>query len=366
LKKFDFLSLARISTTAAQCTADIRSETDYFQVVEQLPFELDGEGGHVWLKIQKQGINTDWLAGELANFSGVPQVAIGYAGLKDRHAITTQWFSVNLEGHTEPDWSEFETDTIKIIEQTRHGKKLKRGVLAGNHFKLRLTDLQGEHDVWQQNLQQIQQQGVPNYFAEQRFGHQLGNLYRVEHWFSTGKAPRKRNQKSIYLSAARSWLFNLVLAERIELGNWNQALLGDVMLLAGTKASSFLVDDVNDELKTRLSEMDIHVTGPLWGRGNASVNSDSLVLEEKVLEGWQDWQQGLEKAGMSQERRALRLFPSHFKWQFLDQEQLELEFFLPAGCYATAVMREVAVISDAYQRNYHNEKALKQSSEVGH
>jgi len=362
LKNFDFTALPRINTTAAQCSADIRSETAYFIVDEQLPFEVDGSGGHVWLKIQKQGINTDWLAGELSTFAGVAQVAIGYAGLKDRHAITTQWFSINLEGHTEPDWSKFETDDIKIIEQTRHGKKLKRGVLAGNHFKLRLTDLQGEHVHWQQNLQQVQQQGVPNYFAEQRFGHQLGNLYRVEHWFSTGKAPKKRNQKSIYLSAARSWLFNLVLAKRIQQENWNKALLGDVMSLAGTKASSFIVDELSDDFNKRLDEMDIHVTGPLWGRGRVSIHSDSLALEEQVLEPWQDWQQGLEKAGLSQDRRALRLFPSDFKWQFLEGDQLELEFFLPAGCYATAVMRELAVITDAYQRNYHNEKVLKETT----
>jgi len=363
VKKFDFTALPRISTTAAQCSADMRSETDYFQVDEQLPFEVDGSGGHVWLKIQKKGINTDWLAGELATFAAVPQVAIGYAGLKDRHAITSQWFSINLEGHSEPDWSAFETDDIKIIEQTRHGKKLKRGVLAGNHFKLRLTDVQGDHEVWLDNLKNIQQQGVPNYFAEQRFGHQLGNLYRVEHWFSTGKAPKKRNQKSIYLSAARSWLFNLVLAERLQHNTWNKPLLGDVMLLAGTKASSFIVDELNEDLNTRLSEMDIHVTGPLWGRGNASVHSASLAVEQQVLEQWHDWQQGLEKAGLSQERRSLRLFPRDFNWQFIDDNQLELEFFLPAGCYATAVMRELAVISDAYQRNYHNEKELKQNTQ---
>ena len=364
MKNFDFLSLSRISATAENLSADIRSKTEYFQVDEQLPFEVDGSGGHVWLKVQKQGINTDWLAGELATFAGVAQVAIGYAGLKDRHAITRQWFSINLEGHTEPDWSEFETDDIKIIEQTRHGKKLKRGVLAGNHFKLRLSDLQGEQSLWQDNLQQIEQQGVPNYFAEQRFGHQLGNLYRVEHWFSTGKAPKKRNQKSIYLSAARSWLFNLVLAERIRQDNWNQALLGDVMLLAGTKASSFNVDKVDEKLSTRLNTMDIHITGPLWGRGRTANSSDSLLLEENVLADWQDWQQGLEKAGLSQERRSLRLFPIGFKWQFMDDNQLELEFFLPAGCYATAVLRELAVITDAYQRNYRQEKELKASKDV--
>jgi len=352
LKNFDFASFPRINLDALLCSADIRSQQEYFQVDEQLPFEPDGTGGHVWLKIQKRGINTDWLAGELAKFAGVHQVAVGFAGLKDRHAVTQQWFSVNLEGFVEPDWSAFETDDIKIITYTRHGKKLKRGVLLGNTFKLRLTNVQGERALWESALEQIQQYGVPNYFAEQRFGHQCGNLYRVEHWFSTGKAPKKRNQKSIYLSAARSWLFNLVLAERIRLGNWNKALLGDVMLLAGTKASLFLVDADDDALQERLDTMDIHVSGPLWGRGNPAVLDDSSLLEQAVLSEWQAWQQGLEKAGMSQERRALRLFPTGFNWQFIPDNQLELEFFLPAGSYATAVMRELAVISDAQHRNY--------------
>jgi tRNA pseudouridine13 synthase len=358
MHSFDFAILPHVNIDALSCSATIRSERDFFQVDEQLPFEPDGSGGHVWLKIQKRGINTDWLALELAKFAGVHQVAVGFAGLKDRHAVTRQWFSINLEGFAEPDWSTFETDDIQIIEQTRHGKKLKRGVLAGNLFTLRLTDLQGDKTVWESSLNKIQQQGVPNYFAEQRFGHQAGNLYRVEHWFSTGKAPRKRNQKSIYLSAARSWLFNLVVAERIKMGQWNQALIGDVMLLAGTKASSFVVDEIDQALQTRLMTMDIHPTGPMWGRGNSLVHGDSLAVEQAVLSDWQTWQQGLEKAGMSQERRAMRLYPADFKWQFMTDNQLELTFFLPAGSYATAVMRELAVIIDAQHRNYDAAEAI--------
>lgn len=358
MKNFDFALFPHINPTALSCSAVIRSQPEFFQVDEKLPFEPDGFGGHVWLNIQKRGINTDWLAGELAKFCGVHQVAVGFSGLKDRHAVTRQWFSINLEGFEEPDWSAFESEDIKIIEKTRHGKKLKRGVLTGNRFILRLTDLQGDKADWEASLQKIQQDGVPNYFAEQRFGHQAGNLYRVEHWFSTGKAPRKRNQKSIYLSAARSWLFNLVLAERIRLANWNQALTGDVMLLAGTKASSFTVDDIDDILQTRLNKMDIHPTGPMWGRGTPQAHADSFALEQRVLSDWQTWQSGLEKAGMSQERRALRLYPEDFNWQFISDNQLELEFFLPAGCYATAVMRELAVISDAQQRNYESAETI--------
>lgn len=346
--------MPRVNAAVVAISADIRQQAEDFQVEEVLPFEPDGSGGHVWLNIQKRGINTDWLANELAKFAGVKPVAVGYAGMKDRHAITTQWFSINLEGYDEPNWAEFENADIQIIEQTRHGKKLKRGVLAGNKFKIKLSNAQADLSILESALKQVQLQGVPNYFAEQRFGHQNGNLHRVEHWFSTGKAPRKRNQKSIYLSAARSWLFNLVLAERIKQQNWDQPLMGDVMLLAGTKASTFVVEQIDEELQTRLTTMDIHATGPLWGSGSQKNHSDSLELEQQVLAEWQDWQHGLEKTGLEEARRALRLFPIDFNWQFLDDNQLELDFFLPAGSYATAVMRELAIITDVQQRNYHD------------
>lgn len=348
---FEFSSLARVNEIATQCSAEIRTKPDYFQVQEQLPFEPDGSGGHVWLKIQKKGINTDWLANELAKFSGVKSVAVGYAGLKDRHAITSQWFSINLEGFDEPDWSEFETDDIQILEQTRHGKKLKRGVLAGNHFKLILSNIEGDNTLWEENLKRVQQAGVPNYFGEQRFGHQMGNLDKVNYWFSTGKSPKKRTQKSLYLSAARSWLFNLVLAERIKSNIWNKALLGDLMLLSGTKASLFLVENIDEILISRLKEMDIHPTGVMWGRGQAKNTAESLALEQRVLSPWLAWKEGLEKQGLSQERRSLRVFPRDFSWQFLDNTQIEIQFSLPAGSYATTVLREIALCSNAQQRN---------------
>jgi tRNA pseudouridine13 synthase len=364
MRIYDYSSLPRVNDLALSYSADIRSKPEDFQVEEQLPFEPDGDGGHVWLLIQKRGVNTDWLATELAKFADVLPVAVGYAGLKDRHAVTTQWFSVNMEGFDEPNWSEFETEEIKILNYTRHGKKLKRGVLKGNNFKLRLSNIQGDKNGWETSLKQIQQQGVPNYFGEQRFGHHGGNLHRVDHWFSSGKAPKKRNQKSIYLSAARSWLFNLVLAERIKQQNWQIAISGDVMLLAGTKSSVFKIEEIDDTLLERVNTMDIHPTGVLWGRGRPQTQAACLELEQQALIEWQDWQQGLEKAGLHQERRALRLYPSDFEWQFLDDNQLELSFFLPAGCYATVVMRELAVIVDKSQRNYRENKTISDSNAI--
>jgi len=159
----------------------------------------------------------------------------------------------------------------------------------------------------------------------------------------------------MYLSAARSWLFNLVLSARVAEKIWHQPRLGDVMLLAGTKASAFNVESIDAELEQRVNTMDIHPTGPLWGRGEALVKGESLALEQTVLADWTDWQTALEKAGMKQERRALRLYPQDFNGQFIADDQIVLDFFLPAGCYATAVMRELAVITDVRQRNFNKD-----------
>lgn len=350
MKHFDYLSLPRQSATAANCSGQLREKAVYFEVEEHLPFSPEGEGSHVWLYVQKTDTNTDWLAQEIARFAGVSPVAVGYAGLKDRHAVTSQWFSVNLQGLPEPDWLAFENEQIKIIKAVRHSKKLKRGALAGNRFRLRLTHITGDQAIWEQNLQTIAEQGVPNYFAEQRFGHFGNNLKKAEQWFTEGVEPKKRNQRSIIISAARSWLFNLVLAQRIRQHSWNKMLEGDVMLLAGTRASYFVAETKDAVLEQRIIDMDIHPTGPLWGKGEAISKAETLELEHSVLTDWQDWQLQLEKLGLTQERRALRLFPQQFKWQFINETSLLLEFELGPGSYATAVLRELAEIQDMSQK----------------
>jgi len=344
--------LSRVNVDASNYSAIIRTKPEDFQVEEYLPFKPDGTGGHVWLQIRKRNTNTDWLATTLAKFAGVPPVSVGYAGMKDRHAVTTQWFSVNLEGHSEPEWFQFNNDEIEILTITRHGKKLKRGVLSGNKFTLLLRNLKGEPVDIEVALNQIKQAGVPNYFGEQRFGHGGNNLEQAERWFRTGRAPKSRNKRSMYLSAARSWLFNLVLTERINSRNWNEAVAGDVMLLDGTRASHFVADQVDNDILKRMVKMDIHPSGPLWGRGESYALTQVAEIESQVLDLWHPWCQELEKQGLKQERRALRVVPKNFEWQFLENKQLKLTFSLPPGCYATTILRELAVIVDYHQRNF--------------
>jgi len=358
MTQFDFNHLARLNTHAQGLSADIRQQPEHFRVAEILPFEPDGQGTHAWLYIQKTNTNTDWLATELAKFAGVKPVDVGYAGLKDRHAVTQQWFSVNLQGIEEPKWAEFENEQIQIIKHSYHGKKLKRGVLAGNRFQLTLTNLSGEQAQWQTALEKIQSNGVPNYFGEQRFGHKMNNLNRVQAWFEQGQKPKKRNQKSIYLSAARSWLFNLIVSKRIETQQWQQTLLGDVMLLSGTKASTFVVEAVDEQIKQRLAEHDIEPTAVLAGRGAVKTQADALTLQQDVLSDWASWCEGLERNGVDISYRPIRLLPQNMNWQF-QAGNLIIEFELTAGSYATAVLRELAIISDAQQRNYVEAVAIK-------
>lgn len=348
MKTLDFSLLPRVHDIA-DCAAQMRVLPEDFQVDEDLPFAPKGEGSHVWLYIRKKNTNTDWLAQHLARFAKASPVAVGYAGIKDRHAVTSQWFSINLQGLQEPDWSALESEEITIVQCVRHDRKLKRGVLSGNRFRIKLRNVQGDIALWQQHLQQVSRFGVPNYYAEQRFGHGGMNLQKADAWFNGGEAPQKRNQRSMIISAARSWLFNLLLAERIEQGHWDQGMAGDIMLLSGTRASYFLADAIDDTLNSRLAEMDIHPTGPLWGKGDAPNKAESLALEQQVLADWHNWQQQLEKLGLSHERRALRLFPSALSWQF-EADGLVLNFGLSPGSYATAVLRELAIVTDSSQK----------------
>lgn len=349
MAEFDFNQLARTNADAALCRASIRQQPAHFRVDEQLPFEPAGEGGHTFLLIEKTGSNTDWLAGQLARYAGVDSVAVGYAGLKDRHAVTTQWFSIKLEGLDEPDWDQFNADNCRILKRSKHTKKLKRGVLAGNQFSLLLTDIEGDTARWEQNLERIKTAGVPNYFAQQRFGHNLNNLQRAQQWFEQALKPKKSQQRKMILSAGRSWLFNLVVSERVRLNNWQQWLAGDMMQLDGA-GSVFLPDSDDDGVEKRLNDFDIHPTGPMWGRGRPLSQQRALALEEQVLADWHDWQQGLEQAGLKQARRSLRLRPQLFSWLWQGEELL-LSFFLPPGSYATAVLRELADITDVSLRN---------------
>lgn len=301
--------------------ADFRVEPEDFQVDEQLGFTPVGEGEHVYLHIWKRGENTAWVAGKIAELAQVQVMDVGYCGRKDRHAVTTQWFSVYLpKKELEPDWQLLNSDSIKLLAASRHSHKLRRGDHQTNSFVIRLRQFAcGDKQKFEQKLAQVLAQGVPNYFGEQRFGHNANNLPEAHAVLVEGRRMRDKQKRGLYLSAARSYLFNLIVAERVQQANWLQLLDG---------------------------EPEAFPSAPLWGRGRSAATGIVLELENKVLAPWAEWCNGLEHAGLGQERRALALKPDAASWRWLDAD-LELSFSLGSGEFATTILRELAILTSA-------------------
>lgn len=319
--------------------ATLRSTPEDFVVDELSVGEADGDGEHVLLEVEKRGANTMWVARELARFAGVKPVAVGFAGLKDRHAVTRQRFSVQLAGQPEPDWTAFPHPEVRIASSARHRRKLKRGALAGNRFTLVMRDVEGKHERAQAVLEAMAAHGVPNYFGEQRFGHGGANVERAQAMFAGRRVDRAT--RSILISAARSKLFNDVLAERVRHGTWNDALEGDIWCLHGSR-SWFGPESFTATLAARLAKGDIHPSGPLWGRGDLPTQGDARVIEEAAVRADSALAEGLERVGLDQDRRPLRLQPDALTWDWLADDVLRLAFSLPPGTYATVVVRELA------------------------
>ena len=294
-------------------------------VVTEIPLQPPcGEGEHLWLDVEKTGANTAFVARQLAQAAGVPERDVGYAGLKDRYAITRQWFSIYLpngkgKGET-PDLTRLRHPEFKVLGQSRHVKKLRRGDLKGNRFRLVLRDVAGGPDAIhcvEANLQAVASGGVPNYFGAQRFGYDGGNVEQGRAMLAREIRVRNAKMKGLYLSAVRSFVFNEVLALRIRQGLWGKTLPGDVPDEAGRP------------------------TGPLWGRGRVITADQAQALEVAVAERHAALCDGMEHAGLDQERRSLVASPADMSWTWPQADPLVLSFALPAGSYATVVLNEI-------------------------
>jgi len=319
----------------------LRAAPEDFVVDEDLGYVASGEGEHVFLAVRKRERNTHEVARELARLAGVPQVAVGYAGLKDRNAVTTQYFTVQLPGREAPDWSQLEDDSLQILESARHHRKIRRGGLRGNSFVIRVSSVHGDREQAERRMLQLREQGVPNYFGSQRFGRDGQNLARADAMFAgRGRRPG-REQKGLLLSAARSQLFNLVLALRVAGSTWDRALDGDVLSLAGSQRQ-FMHDPDDATITPRLAQLDVHPTGPLCGRPSRALAAvgRALQIEQQALADWADWIAALQRFGLESERRALRLAVDRLEWEWQGDDLL-LRFGLVAGAYATAVLREL-------------------------
>ena len=323
---------------APEAHGRIRCRPEDFRVHEIPLIEPEGSGNHLWLEIEKRGANTNWVAGQLSRAAGVHPREIGFAGMKDRNGVTRQWFSVGLQEAGRPDPQDWLIEDVTVLQHHRHTRKLKRGTLRGNRFRLVIREFGGDRDLLEERLRTASDQGVPNYFGEQRFGHGGRNVERARQWLLNGGRVR-RNQKSIFLSAARSFMFNNVLSERVSQGNWNRLLDGELAQLDGSH-SVFPCELPDPELEKRCLDFDIHPTGPLPGKDGKQPAGPALELENEILGPEKPLIEALQRAGVDAARRALRLIPAGLTWEFPD-ECLLLEFELPAGAYATSVLREL-------------------------
>lgn len=314
-----------------------KSELDDFFVDEELPFEPDGEGGeHLYVHIEKHGENTDWVAGELARHAGIKRQAVSYAGRKDRQAVTRQWFCVTLPGMADPVWTGL-PPSIKVLKQARHLRKLRTGTLKSNFFRITLREVEADKGQLESLLKTISEKGVPNYYGAQRFGFGGRNLNKALAMFQ-GKFRANRNKRSVYISAARSWLFNEILSERVGQGNWDQYIAGDVI---GFYDSNSLILEPEADIQQRIDTGDVSPTAALWGRGRLSVREQVQALEEQVAHKSPEICDGLENVGLNQERRVTCLLPREMNWHWQDEKTLVLEFRLPKGCFATSVLKEL-------------------------
>ncbi|NOX08302.1 MAG: tRNA pseudouridine(13) synthase TruD [Gammaproteobacteria bacterium] len=317
----------------------IRQQPEDFHVTEIPRYEPEGEGDFLWLKIRKRNQNTDWIAQQLIKIAGIKNNDVQYAGKKDRNAVTEQWFSIHLHGQAEPDLQALLSDDVQILESVRDRSGLRRGNLKGNDFTICVRKLEGDIPALETVLETIQQQGIPNYFGEQRFGHDGNNLLCAQQLFTDSSFRPAKNLRGIYLSAARSYLFNKVLSYRVYHGHWNQAMDGEWLQSPASK-SRFIIGRMDDATRARIDKMEINPTGPLWGKGQPESKRECLQMEQRLLNSLETFRTGLEKAGLQQDRRSLRLRVENLSWD-IEGDVLQMTFFLPAGCYATSLLREI-------------------------
>ena len=316
----------------------IRSELSDFVVEERLGFEPDGGAAHQLLWVEKQDANTLFVARALAARVGCAQADIGFAGMKDRRAVTRQWFSTPVP-RGEATLEDFAGDGFRVLSVHPHSRKLRRGSLAANRFTLRIRDLAGDASTLAQRLDIAAVAGFPNYFGVQRFGKEGANLERIRRFTGDGVLPRAREGRGFLLSAGRALAFNAVLAGRVRAGNWNRLLRGEIVNLAGS-ASVFAIDEPDETLVQRCRDGDVGPTGPLCGEGGMQPATDAGAAELPALMALAPLPERLGGAGLRAERRPLVARPKGLQYRF-GPGVVDLQFELPRGTYATSFLREI-------------------------
>ena len=323
-------------------SAGFKRDPGDFVVEEILGFEPSGEGEHCFLWIEKIGHNSNDVAGILAERAGVRKRLVSHCGLKDLHAITRQWFSIHLPGQESPAPEQLEVEGVKVLRVERNTRKLRRGSHDGNRFAIRLRDCEFDRDAAAERWVQIVERGVPNYFGPQRFGKNGRNIGQALRLFSGEWEVRDRPLRGLLISAARSYLFNACVAERVRRELWDRVLDGEVFGFAENR-SLVLPGNLRGDECQRVAEGMLEVTAPLWGEGDSLSEGQVRELERELAAAHPEIARGLESFGLRQERRVIRLRPGNAEHEWQGDDFL-LRFELPKGAYATTVLRELALL----------------------
>jgi tRNA pseudouridine13 synthase len=331
-------------------TGMLRTSPEDFEVEEMLGFSAGGEGPHALLRVRKRGANTEWVARELARAAACKPFEVGFAGLKDRNAVTTQYFTIPRGKRAAEEFLGLSGEGFEVLAAAPHQRKLPRGALEGNRFAITVRGLACDPNALRERLTDIGTGGAPNYFGAQRFGRDAGNLTQVvatAALLARGERPRSRDRSAqgFMLSAARSVVFNAILAERIAQGTWNTLCAGDVANLDG-RGSVFAVPSMEAELERRCAALELHPTAPLWGEGASLASGEVLLLEERIATGFPAALAVIAQERMKSERRALRIRVRDLEHEY-HGEVLRLKFTLSAGSFATTVLREIIAQADS-------------------
>lgn len=332
-------------------SARFKVEPEDFLVEEQLGFEPSGVGEHCLVWVEKRDLDSNTVSTLLADALGIRRRSISHCGLKDRHAVTRQWFSIHLPGEDSPHADALQSEGLKVLRITRNGRKLRRGTHVGNRFTIRLRDSDVDADAVRERWQLLCERGAPNFFGPQRFGRDGRNVEKARAMFAGEFAVRDRFLRGILLSAARSHLFNSVVAERIKRSNWDTPIDGEVYGFADNRSLILPERQRGDEAE-RLAQGTIEMTAPLWGAGELQSTGDLRTLEQSCIEPFGELTRGLEDTGLRQERRVMRIRPADPRMELVKNDDrshdILLSFDLPKGTYATTVLHElVELIEDS-------------------
>jgi len=327
--------------------ARIKQEPEDFLVEEILGFEPDGEGEHLWLWIEKRQWNTADVARQIQRAFEVPLRAVSWSGLKDKQAVTRQWFGVHLPGR-EVELEALNVQGIRVLRAQRHSRKLRNGTHRANRFTVRLRAQQPTD--WAALFATLEplllSQGFCNYFGAQRFGRD-DNLQQATAALLSARR-RKRlsaHKRGLFLSAMRAEMFNTVLRQRVEEQLWQRLLPGDVVMLDGSQ-SVFCVEQVDLELEQRLQRMDLHISGPMYGDSPAQSVGVVAQREQRVLQQFVEWQPVFEHFRMKSSRRAFRA--QALDWKAWETEgDAWIEVTLGRGSYCTVLLEHFTRIETA-------------------